>query len=271
LTRAQSARIRELLRDKRARNAEGAFIIEGAKPVYDALLHHPASVQSVVVAVGYERQESHRQRVLRESRSISSFHCPIRTFSTLSTLESPQGILAVVRQPRWKEDILLGQPRLFGLYGEQLQDPTNVGTIIRTATALNIDALWLTPESADIYNPKVVRASAGAVLSLPIFVAGDVIRLTRMGISVFAAEVRGRKVVDMHTIRTIPKRMILAVGNESHGLSALTIEHAACRFTIPLSRHVESLNVAATAAIALHYLQQIGEEGREHPPLFSRG
>jgi TrmH family RNA methyltransferase len=257
LTRAQSARIRELLHDKRARNAEGAFIIEGAKPVYDALLHYPASVQTVVVADDYERQESPRHRLLRESRQISSFHCPGRTFSSLSTLENPQGILAVVRQPRWNEESLLGQPRLFGLYGEQLQDPANVGTIIRTAAALNIDALWLTPESADIYNPKVVRASAGAVLSLPIFAAKDVVRFTSLGMIVFAAVATERKAVNMETIRTIPKRLILAVGNESRGLSALTLKHAACRFTIPLSRRVESLNVAATAAIALHHMRRI--------------
>ena len=138
-----------------------------------------------------------------------------------------------------------------------MQDPANVGTIIRTAAALNIDALWLTPESADIYNPKVVRASAGAVLSLPIFPAKDVVRLTSLGIIVFAAVASERKAVNMETIRMIPKRLILAVGNESRGLSALTLKHAACRFTIPLSRHVESLNVAASAAIALHHLRRI--------------
>lgn len=143
------------------------------------------------------------------------------------------------------------------MYGEQLQDPANVGTIIRTAAALNIDALWLTPESADVYNPKVVRSSAGAVLSLPTFVADNVVRFTGSGISVFAADASGQKAVGMDTIRTIPDRLVLAVGNESRGLSARTVEQAACRFTIPLSRHVESLNVAATAAIALHYFQRI--------------
>ena len=228
--------------------------------MYDVLLHHPASVKSLVLAVDYEQQEDSQQRVLRESLNISSFRCSNRIFSALSNLDSPQGILAVVRQPRWNEEILLGQPRLFGVYGEQLQDPANVGTIIRTAAALNVDALWLTPESADIYNPKVVRASAGAVLSLPIFVTENVVRLTQMGIMVFAAEVTEGKAVKMETIRTIPKRLILAFGNESRGLSALTIEQAACRFTIPLSRHIESLNVAATAAIVLHYLRGIDAE-----------
>ena len=256
LTRAQSARIRELFRDKRVRHVEGAFIIEGAKPVYDVLLHYPASVQSLIVAAGYERRESHQQRLLRESLNISSFVCSARTFSALSGLDSPQGILAVVTQPRWNEERILGQPTLLGLYGEQLQDPTNVGAIIRTAAALNVDALWLTRQSADIYNPKVVRASAGAVLSLPIFFVEDVARLTNQGIVLFTAEAGDGETV-MENIRTIPPRLVLAVGNESRGLSAHTTKKAACRFTIPLSRHIDSLNVAATAAIALHYLQRL--------------
>jgi RNA methyltransferase, TrmH family len=257
LTRAQSARIRELLREKRARNAEGAFIIEGAKPVYDVLQHHPTSVQSVVLAADYERRETDQQRLIRESLNISSFSCSLRTFSALSTLESPQGILAIVKQPRWDEERILDQPEIFGLYGEELQDPANVGAIIRTAAALNVDALWLTPESADIYNPKVVRASAGAVLSLPIFIAGGVDGLTNNDLALFAAVPGGEKTVKMKSIQTIPHRLVVAVGNESRGLSARTINAAACRFTIPLSRHVESLNVAATAAIALHYLRHL--------------
>jgi RNA methyltransferase, TrmH family len=260
LTRAQAGRIRELLRDKRARNSEGAFIIEGAKPVYDLLLHHPASVAALVLTSDCERHETNQQRRLRGSLNISSFHCSDRTFSALSTLDQPQGILAVVRQPQWDEERLLAQPNLLGLFGEHLQDPANVGAIIRTAAALNIDALWLTPDSADIYNPKVVRASAGALLSLPIFIIKDTARLTENGILLFAAEAGSGKTVDMESLRTIPKRLVLAVGNESRGLSAHTIREAACRFTIPLSRHIESLNVAATAAIALHYLRSLKAE-----------
>ena len=147
------------------------------------------------------------------------------------------------------------------MYGDHLQDPANVGTIIRTAAALDVDALWLTPESADVYNPKVVRASAGTVLSLPTFVADDVMGLTKSGIALFAADATGRDAVSMENIRIIPERLVVAVGNESRGLSALTLEQAACRFTIPLSRHVESLNVAATAAIALHYFHRLAVNG----------
>jgi TrmH family RNA methyltransferase len=260
LTRAHAARIRELLREKRARNTEGAFIIEGAKPVYDTLLHHPASVEELIVSADYERRETDQQRALRTSSNIASFRCSDRAFAALSTMDSPQGILAVARQPRWNEEMFLRRSNLFGLYGEQLQDPANVGAIIRTAAGLNVDALWLTAESADVYNPKVVRASAGAVLALPVFGIKEVERLTTRNIALFAAEAASGNAIQMDSIRTIPKRMVLAVGNESRGLSAHTIKQAACRFTIPLSRDVESLNVAATAAIALHHLRRVDVE-----------
>ena len=250
-------RIRQLLREKRARNTEGAFIIEGAKPVYDTILHHPASIQSLVLSADHERHETDQQRDLRTSSRISAFRCSDRMFSALSAVDSPQGILAVVRRPQWNEDRVLERPKLFGMYGEHLQDPTNVGAIVRTAAALDVDALWLTPESADLYNPKVVRASAGAMLSLPIFVTPNVSELTKRGIELFATVVGGSVSVEMETIRSLPPRLLVAVGNESRGLSAETIKQASCLFTIPLSRHVESLNVAATAAITVHYLRRV--------------
>jgi TrmH family RNA methyltransferase len=237
LTRAQAARIRELFRDKRVRQAEGAFIIEGAKPVHDVLINYPTFVQTLVVTEDYLQREGHQERLVRESVNVPTFRCLNRAFSALSALETPQGILAVLHQPRWDEDHVFAQARLLGLYGEKLQDPTNVGAIIRTAAAFDANALWLTTESADVYNPKVVRATAGALLSLPVFIAHDVSRFSQR----------------METIREVPMRLVIALGNESRGLSAHTIKEATRRFTIPLNPRIESLNVAATAAIALHF------------------
>lgn len=253
LTRAQAARIRELFRDKRVRKAEGAFIIEGAKPVHDVLINYPTFVQTLVVTEDYLQREGHQERLVRESVNVPTFRCLNRGFSALSDLETPQGILAVLHQPRWDEDHVFAQARLFGLYGEKLQDPANVGAIIRTAAAFDANALWLTPESADVYNPKVVRATAGALLSLPVFIARDVTRFSQRGCAVFAAEARGAETVKMETIREVPMRLVIALGNESRGLSAHTIKEATRRFTIPLNPRIESLNVAATAAIALHF------------------
>lgn len=253
LTRAQATRIRELFRDKRVRKAEGAFIIEGAKPVHDLLINHPTFIQTLVVTEDYLQREGHQQRLVRESVDIPIFRCLNGVFSALSDLETPQGILAVVTQPRWDEDRVFAQARLFGLYGEKLQDPANVGAIIRTAAAFDVNALWLTPESADVYNPKVVRATAGALLALPVFITRDVTRFTQRGCVIFAAEARGSETVHMEAVREVPKRLVVALGNESRGLSSQTINEATRRFTIPINPRIESLNVAATAAIALHF------------------
>ena len=175
----------------------------------------------------------------------------------MSDLDTPQGILAVVQKPTWDEEDILRQPTVSGIFGENLQDPANVGAIIRTAAALNLSALWLTPESADVYHPKAVRATSGSLLSLPIFIARDVSGLIRHGCQIFAAEVTGNGTVPIDEIRQVPRKLILAVGNESRGLSGQLGKQATTRFTIPLGRGVESLNVAATVAIATFYFSRL--------------
>ncbi len=257
LTRAQGARVKHLLHKKEIRSEEGAFVVEGAKAVGDLFVRHPGQVLSVVVSPGYLRREDHASRLVRQALAVPQYSCPEYTFSKLSSLESPQGILAVVRQPTWDEAAILRLPSLLGIYGEHLQDPTNVGAIIRTAAALDVTALWLTPDSADIYNPKVIRSTSGVLLSLPVFVSEDVSGLIRAGCQIYAGEVSGRETVSLCKIHEAPQKLILAFGNESLGLSAGTSKAATRRFTIPLSRHVESLNVAATAAIAAFYFKHL--------------
>ena len=110
---------------------------------------------------------------------------------------------------------------VLGILESRLQDPANVGAIVRTAAALNVSALWLTPESADVYNPKVVRATSGVLLALPIFASKDVSGLIRQGCRIFAAEVTGDGTVSIDEIHHAPQKLVLAVGNESRGLSAL--------------------------------------------------
>jgi len=195
--------------------------------------------------------------MVRLAASPEWYSCSNLQFSKFSDLEAPQGILAVARQPIWDEGEVLSRPALLGIFGEQLQDPANVGAIVRTAAALNVSGLWLTPESADVYHPKVVRATSGALLALPIFTSKDVSQLIRQGCRLFAAEVAGTGTISIDEIHHAPYKLVLAVGNESRGLSPLIRKQATTRFTIPLTRGVESLNVAATAAIATFYFSRL--------------
>ncbi|MDF0643778.1 MAG: RNA methyltransferase [Nitrospira sp.] len=260
LTRAQTAHIRDLIRDKHVREADGAFVIEGAKAVRDLLAHHPSLVRSVVTTPGYREREQPRDRRLRAAAACPSYTCPERVFAGVSDLDTTQGILAIAIRPEWNEAEVLDRPTLFGIYAEGIQDPLNVGTIIRTAAALGVSALWLTPDSADRYHPKVVRATSGGLLCLPVFVTGSVSPLVRRGCCLFAAEVGGPDAVELDKIEHVPPRVILAVGSEGQGLSEETKTLAIRRVTIPLSRRMESLNVASTVAIAAHVLQRLPKQ-----------
>ena len=207
----------------------------------------------------YLEKEKRNDRLLRLTASTQQYSCPDLQFSKLSDLDTPQGILAVVRQPTWDEEEVLGQPSVLGIFGEQLQDPANVGAIIRTAAALNVSALWLTPESADVFHPKVVRATSGVLLALPIFIVKDVSGLIRQGCQIFAAETAGERAGPIDEIHRAPRKLVLAFGNESRGLSVQTIDQATSRFTIPLNRGVESLNVAASVAIATFFFSRLSK------------
>ncbi len=227
--------------------------MEGALACFDLVQRFPDAVLTLVVTPRFLRQNPAAGEALRKC-SGRLYGGTDAALGTLSDTETPQGILAIVRQPHWDESKALNQPRVVGIYGEQLRDPANVGTIIRTAAALNLTGLWLTPDSADWFAPKVVRATAGAILTLPVFRAAHPAAFADAKCALYAAVVPAPGTVRLREIRQIPTRLMIAVGNESRGLSAATLAASACRFSIPLARGVESLNVAATAAIASFYL-----------------
>lgn len=257
LTRAHAAFVRHLLHEKKSRQSEGVFVIEGAHACRDIIQSYPDQILSLVAAPQYLQHEDVAARAARAVLPSPQFTCSDIAFEKLSDVEMPQGIVVVVRQPRWSEADLCAQARVLGVYGERLQDPANVGTIIRTAAALNLTGVWLSPDSVDCFHPKVVRATAGALLALPVFQHAPLASFSQAGCSVYAAVVPSPDAVPIRAIKTIPARTVIAVGNESQGLAAESIAAAQVRFTIPLSRGVESLNVAATLAMAAFYFSEL--------------
>lgn len=262
LTRAHGARVRALIRDKKVRAEEGAFVIEGAKSCLDVIRHYPDSILSLTLSSGYLRDESPGERAVRSRLAVRQYSCSDDHFAKLSDVETPQGMLAVLRQPRWDETRVLGQSRILGLFGDRLRDPANVGTIIRTLAALNLTGLWLSADSVDCFSPKVVRATAASLLSLPVFYTQEIRTFREQGCSIYSAVIPSAEAIPLRNIREAPRRLMLAVGNEGQGLSVHILKACGLKFCIPLARQVESLNVAATVAIAAFYfsgLPQIAE------------
>lgn len=260
LTRAQDAFIRHLLHDKKTRTREGAFVIEGAKSCLDLIGRHPQAILSLTLSTRYLQGEKEAERTIRSQLAARQFACSDAVFEKLSDVETPQGMLAVVRQPRWDEAQVLGPTRVLGIYGDQVRDPANVGAIIRTAAALNLTGVWLSTDSADCFSPKVVRATAGAILTLPIFRTQDVRVFARHQCAVYSAIVPSPGAVPLKSIQKVPYRLVIAVGNEGRGLTPDLVKMSDVRFSIPLAREIESLNVAATAAISAFYFSGLPTE-----------
>lgn len=259
LPRAQGALIKGLLLDKRVRTREGAFVIEGAKFCHEIISRSPEAVLCLLLSPRYVRSEDQPARESRGQLRVPQFTCSDDHFAKLSDVDTPQGILAVIRQPRWDEQAVWSAGRMLGLYGDQIRDPLNVGAIIRTAAALNLSALWLSSDSADCFSPKVVRAAAGSVLALPIFRVKNLQTFHEHHCAMYSAVVSSRDSVSLRSIRDVPSRLVIAVGNEGRGLSQGILEASRTRFCIPLARSVDSLNVAATAAIAAYHFSGLIE------------
>ena len=185
------------------------------------------------------------------SRSVEIADVTTAEFETAAETETPQGILVIAETPeRTLEQFASIEPARF-LVLDSVQDPGNVGTLIRTAAALGATATVALPGTVDLWNAKVVRSAMGAHFIHPaLHCTWDEVRLflDEAKIPLWGADVRGAAA----TRASAPRRLALAVGNEGAGLSTHVREACAHRVSLPLAANVESLNVAVAAGILLY-------------------
>ncbi len=253
--------IRDVAKTKRTRDRERVFVLEGTKPILELVRSAPRQIVCLVLAPTFLERQSPEVAEEIVSSGCTLHTCLEHQLAQLSDVETSSGALAIVHQPIWDQAAILARPRVFGLYGDVLQDPANIGTIIRTAAGLDVSALWMAPHSVDVFNPKVVRATAGTLFQLPIFSHTSLESLLGLGCTILAADVGGHsESIPIRSIQSIPARTIVAIGSESRGLSEAVLQAATVRFTIPLKPGVESLNAATAAAIALFHLSGLPVE-----------
>jgi len=174
-----------------------------------------------------------------------------KVFPSISSTETPQGILALAKLPAVDLDRLL-RTTAFLLVGEELQDPGNLGTLVRSAEAFGVRGLLLTYGSVDPRNPKVIRSSAGSVFRVPCLtgLSGTLLleQLSRYRFEIVAATPQGE--IDFRDI-SYQGRLALAVGNEGRGLSEAVLRQATLKIRIPTGPLVESLNVSVATSIIM--------------------
>ncbi|MDR2938973.1 MAG: RNA methyltransferase [Clostridiales bacterium] len=232
------------LRTKKGRYEHNLFIVEGARFVDE-------------ITGGFNIKYLVFSQTFTQKNETGGYHHEYyivsdKLFNELSDTFAPQGILAVVEQKQYSVDNL-SKGNSFFLIAENIQDPGNLGTLIRTADAAGADAIFLSGNCVDVYNPKVVRATAGSIFHLPVIENNslDILigHLKRNGIKIYAAHLKGKKYpyeIDL------TENIAILIGNEGNGLSEYVSRKADLLLKIPMLGMAESLNASVAGGILLY-------------------
>lgn len=257
-----------LIKRSRARREQGLFVTEGIR----MFLETPAQeLESVFVSESFWNHRDHKAAV--EKKLTEAMKAGIRgnfsqgshilaeaevvsdaVFQSMSDTRTPQGILALVRQRQWNlEDMLKSEthpPLLIILEG--LQDPGNLGTILRAGEGAGVSGVIMDRQTADIYNPKVIRSTMGSVYRVPFMYVDQLEEtldeLKQKGIILYAAHLEGSS----YDKKTYSGPSGFLIGNEAAGLKDETASQAQFRVSIPMLGQLESLNAAVAASVLMY-------------------
>ena len=249
------------LQRRRARERTGLFAAEGVRCV-EELLASPVRIRSAIISPGLG--ETDRGAALESAlhaaaldRKFSVDETTDAELAKAASTDTPQGVIVIADQPeRSFENVC--NPKLMLLL-DGIQDPGNVGTILRTAQAFGVDATVALPGTVDIFNPKVVRSAMGALFSHVAFHASvsDTLEfLMERAIPVWATSVSGEPVAAPRRGESGDNGVAIVVGNEGSGVSSDLVNAASRTVAIPI-RGVESLNVAVATGILLYAVTRV--------------
>lgn len=254
ITSKDNPAIKQVLRlkQKKYRWKEKCYIVEGHK-MLDEILTCPQGLVKVFLTQEYAIAYG---EVLRKHRDIECLLVNDRLMALISETEQPQGVLALVKMPQSNYFNIIQKERLLLLL-DHIQDPGNMGTIIRTSWAFAVDGILLSPDCADPFSPKAVRASMGGILHVPVFCDTNTDILNDFlghGYQIIASLPEAR---DNIFTQDFTGRKIIVIGNESRGVSTDIKKLCTSSFKIPLNPDVDSLNAAiACAIITMEALRQ---------------
>ena len=266
----------QLQNKAKLRDEEGVFVLEGKK-VYDELRKY----RPQFLVMTYLSESFYKQIAETEPEYLEGVNYEIladNVFKEAAETVTPQGVLAIVKQPKYELEELLRKnaerypqyiegsekraeeglddmesPLRF-IFLENLRDPGNLGTILRTAEGAGMTGVILSKGSVDIFNPKVIRSTMGSIFRVPFLYVEDTLAamslLQKYGVKLYAAYLNGSEEYDKISYA---KRSAILIGNEANGLQEETAMAADARVRIPMAGELESLNAAVAAAILMYH------------------
>ena len=221
------------LKDKKYREQEKKYLIEGIKLIEEAV-EEKANIDTIVVCEDCIENNSIEQKLLYEIAKYNCIYVAEKVFDAMTEVNNPQGILAVVNKENKEEDIDYSQDIIVVLDG--IQDPGNLGTILRTIDSVGLKQVILSEKTADAYNPKVVRSTMGAIFRVNIVVSHDIIKtlkeIKKHKFKILATSLETKKsIYDVDY-----NKKVLVIGNEANGISKEVLDLADEKAKIPMLR-----------------------------------
>lgn len=242
------------LKRRKARERNGLFVAEGVRTV-EELARSALVVEAVLVAARVASDDRAGAAVVAlAARGVPVLEVTDAEFDSAADTEHPQGLLAIARQPQRSLGALAPGKTTRLLVLDAIQDPGNVGVLIRTAAALGATAVVALPGTVDVWNAKVVRSATGSHFRFPAVeatVAALQEYLDLHGVALWGTAAAGSPIDALEA----PERLAIAVGNEGAGLSDALRARCSTVVSLPMSPDVESYNVAVAAGITLYALR----------------
>lgn len=244
----QQKQILQLQKKARERRRAHSFIIEGEKLFEEApaeRLHYTVVSESFL--------KNHENAMLLKQKGVPYESVSDSFFESLSDTKTPQGILSVAEQFDYcLEDLVPKNRKALLLVLDTVQDPGNLGTMLRAGEAAGVTGVLMNSRTVDIYNPKVVRATMGTIYRMPFYTAEDlpaaIGRLKELGVTCYAAHLQAK---GSYETFSYDNHTAFLIGNEANGLSEEIAGLADYRLRIPMEGKVESLNAAMAATVLI--------------------
>lgn len=245
-------RVKALLSSKKDRIAESRFVAEGLQSVREALVN-PENIETLYLTQsGAERLE----RAGVALTAVKVIDISEKIVAAMSDAITSQGIIAICKMPNHANSELSRFTNKHVIFLNEIQDPGNAGTILRSADAMGISAVITSPGSVDFYSPKVVRSTAGSLWHLPVFSNLEIAEVIRELPAHRIYLLDGASPTDITTVAST-EPAIWIFGNEARGLPDLEKEFAgAARISIKMPGNAESLNLAAAASIVMYQISR---------------
>lgn len=242
-----------LMEKAKFRRKEGKFVAEGMKMFLEAPMD---LISEVYISEDFGEGNSDKELARKCKEKLEGFPYEMVTkevFRKMSDTVTPQGILTVLKCLNTELETMIQKETPTLVLLENIQDPGNLGTILRTAEGAGVDGIILSRDCVDIYNPKVIRSTMGGIYRMPFLYADDLLEtidlLKNKNIPVYAAALEKSQDYDKPDYS---KGCAFVIGNEANGLKEETIQKAGCCVRIPMEGAVESLNAGVATSLLVY-------------------